>query len=225
MGPPGMGPGQFHPSEQEQQQPPHPHQQVYFTETNIFDIQHQMMPPMHSNQHLPGAHAGPGPMSAPPPGPQMGPHQLPPHPMFPGAFPRFFLLILAIIDFTSSPFSRQPGPLIMFPPPSIPQPPFLEFRLQEMNRRLYQFHCQFHQQVFPQYLKIGRLCGYHCLFQAPSENQEQWWDAFAQEFFDDNSRMTLCMQEFSAEQGGFLPKQYSSLMMFLTLFFVMYLPT
>lgn len=79
---------------------------------------------------------------------------------------------------------------MIVPPPTIPQPPFLEFRLQEMNRRLYQFHCQFYQH-------------------ASQENHDQWWDAFSQEFFDDAGRMTLSMHEFSVEQGGLVPKHYS----------------
>jgi hypothetical protein len=144
----------------------------------------QMMPPMHSH---PGAPNQPGSISTPqgPPPQQMPPqpHQLPlPHPMFPGGFP------------------RQPGPIMLFPPPSIPQPPFLEFRLQEMNRRLYQFHSQFYQQ-------------------APCESHEQWWDAFSQEFFDELGSMSLCMQEYSAEQGGFVLKRYSISRHFIPRFF------
>ncbi|KAL7071822.1 hypothetical protein ACQ4LE_008880 [Meloidogyne hapla] len=141
----------------------------------------QMIPPM--LPHHSGAPNQPGPISTPqgPPPQQMPPqpHQLPlpPHPMFPGPFPR-----------------------MLFPPVSIPQPPFLEFRLQEMNRRLYQFHCQFYQQ-------------------APSESHEHWWDAFAQEFFDELGSMALCMQEYSAEQGGFILKRYTISRHFIPRFF------
>uniref|UniRef100_A0A914LYA8 LIM interaction domain-containing protein n=1 Tax=Meloidogyne incognita TaxID=6306 RepID=A0A914LYA8_MELIC len=140
----------------------------------------QMVPPMHP--HHSGAPNQPGPISTPqgPPPQQMPPqpHQLPlpPHPMFPGPFPR-----------------------MLFPPPSIPQPPFLEFRLQEMNRRLYSFHSQFQQ--------------------ATSESHEQWWDAFSQEFFDDLGSMAFYMQEYSAEQSGFLLKRFTISRHFIPRFF------
>lgn len=47
--------------------------------------------------------------------------------------------------------------MLIPPPPSIPQPPFLEFRIQEMNRRLFQFHSQFYVQVFLIYLSGNSL--------------------------------------------------------------------
>lgn len=75
--------------------------------------------------------------------------------------------------------------------PNFPQPPFLEYRLQEMNRRLYTFS--------------------NTQASLSAEDHCQWWEAFAHEFFDDAARMTL--EVF--DEGAMCNKRYSELLWML----------
>ncbi|TMS36097.1 hypothetical protein L596_003352 [Steinernema carpocapsae] len=61
-------------------------------------------------------------------------------------------------------------------------PPQLEFRLQEMNRRLFIF-------------KNSVVC-------LNDKDHAQWWDAFACEFFDDQARMTFVIYEEHTSTHG-----------------------
>ncbi|KAI1717781.1 LIM-domain binding protein [Ditylenchus destructor] len=161
-----------------------------------------MLGPGMSDDNIGGmGHMGPGPGGMPPgamppygmPGPPMpGPGaqlQMPQHPQqfaepepppgsMPGGPPPFmFGQGLPPPHGPPPPGPPPPHPMsrsIQMTPygPNFPQPPFLEFRVQEMNRRLYSF-----QQTTS----------------SQADFLSQWWEAFAHEFFDDDARMTISM--------------------------------
>lgn len=104
----------------------------------------------------------------------MSPHQgavMPPHPGTPQ--PQQPMLIR---------FRHMP---MMAPPWPHPYPPFLEYRLNEMNRRLYQFY----------------------VTNVPLHDHQQWWDAFSHEFFDDDAKLTII--PLNDEYSDMPRKQYT----------------
>jgi hypothetical protein len=112
-----------------------------------------------------------------PPHSMGGPHQFaepqmpyfhPSHPGVPGQHP-------------GVPMMRaiQMNPSMMFPPP------YLEYRLHEINRRLYSF-TKTKSAMSP-------------------DDLHKWWDAFAQEFYEDNGCMTIIMNDPTDRS----PRRYS----------------
>uniref|UniRef100_A0AC34Q5D9 LIM interaction domain-containing protein n=1 Tax=Panagrolaimus sp. JU765 TaxID=591449 RepID=A0AC34Q5D9_9BILA len=114
------------------------------------------------SQPLPPYNMTPGPMSAHP-----QPNMIPQHPgppIHPPGPPN-----------TVNPGMPQAQYMMRPMPLPFPQPPLLEYRLMEMNRRIYSFN---HQDVMIQ-----------------PQDKMQWWDIFGQEFFDDEARFTVIIPE------------------------------
>uniref|UniRef100_A0A915EP82 Uncharacterized protein n=1 Tax=Ditylenchus dipsaci TaxID=166011 RepID=A0A915EP82_9BILA len=159
-----------------------------------------MLPPGHPGgppghpAHPPGHPGHPGPGYGHPggmPG-QMPPQQhfVEPEPPMPGAPPFMFGANGPVPPHGAGPGQGPPGvpPHLMFrqiPQQSMPQPPFLEYRLQEMNRRLYSFHNS------PYHLNQADIA--------------QWWEAFAHEFFDDDAKMTIALFDVTE----MVPRKYT----------------
>ncbi|KAE9551671.1 hypothetical protein FO519_005111 [Halicephalobus sp. NKZ332] len=86
-----------------------------------------------------------------------------PHPVHPPGLPNGV-----------NPAVGQPQ-MMMRPMPPFPQPPLLEYRLMEMNKRMYSFN---HQE-----------------YPIPPQDRLQWWEVFGQEFFEDDARFTITAYE------------------------------
>uniref|UniRef100_A0AC35G770 LIM interaction domain-containing protein n=1 Tax=Panagrolaimus sp. PS1159 TaxID=55785 RepID=A0AC35G770_9BILA len=125
--------------------------------------QPQQMPPPPYNMHpMNPSQSQPPPQMMQQPGPPQG--SIPNGPGNPNLNPQ------QNAGIQSQMMLRPPIPMS-----HIPQPPLLEYRILEMNKRMYSFN---HQQ-----------------YQVAPELHPQWWEAFGQEFFDDDSRLNIITYE------------------------------
>lgn len=126
---------------------------------------------------------------------------------------------------------QGPGPMQQQPStPMGPAPTALEFRIHDMNRRLYIFNNSGVGTILSQVcVNYSRCGGYGFIymknqietyisdiFQISEKDHAQWWDAFSHEFFDDEAKIILQFMDDMQQ----MPEKYGKPFFCRTFYFI-----